>query len=260
MRQLALDDRAEALVVATRRAQAARAVRAALVALLLAPIALSQQSTTSISAVDGTDFAAAGGQADFSSGWVEFPGPPQTHGGYRSGHIAYEFSCAAPSTVAWQLSAVLTDGESDSVMLQVDSASEEELNLGWVEWHLGPERSNLEAMDFQWSDASASFPVAAGPHTLLIGEREVRRPLCLQIRRALLWTASTIVSAAEGTRLCHRRARRMACTLTGFSLLWEGTSAALMVFYPWSARAPKPARQRSTTQHLRGFRADGMCY
>lgn len=77
----------------------------------------------------------------------------------------------APSTVAWQLSAIAADGNSDSVLLQVDSPSDE----GWVTWHLGGLGSSLEEMVFVWSSTSASFQVDAGPHSLLIAEREVRR-------------------------------------------------------------------------------------
>jgi hypothetical protein len=148
----------------------ARAARAALAAVLLAPVVLTQQSTV-ITAVDGTDVGAAGGEAVFSNGWVEFPGPPSRGGGERAGHVAYAFSCVAPSTVAWELSAVLTDGDSDSVLVRVDPPGDE----GWVDWHLGGSRSTLEDMEFAWSSRSTSFAVDAGRHSLLIGEREVRR-------------------------------------------------------------------------------------
>ncbi len=153
----------------------ARAARAALAAVLLAPAVLAQQSTT-IAAVDGADVGAAGGEAVFSNGWVEIPGPPSTEGGSRVGHVAYAFSCGAPSTVAWELGAVTTDGFSDSVLVRVDPPSDE----GWVDWHPHQERSTLEDTEFAWSSRSASFVVDAGPHSLLIGEREVcheRRPL-----------------------------------------------------------------------------------
>ena len=175
----------------------ARAARAALVAVLLAPVVLAQGPTT-IAAVEGVptplktplqslpfafhssdtendrsaqvDVGAAGGEAIFSQDWVEFPGPPATLGGSRSGYVAYAFSCVAPSTVAWQLSTIAADGDSDSVLLQVDSPSDE----GWVTWALGGLGSSLEEMVFVWSSTSASFPVDAGPHSLLIAEREVR--------------------------------------------------------------------------------------
>jgi hypothetical protein len=66
--------------------------------------------------------------------------------------------------VAWELSAVTPDGSSDSVLVQVDSSSDE----GWLEWHLPQDTS------FTWGSThpSASFVVDAGPHSLLIGERE----------------------------------------------------------------------------------------
>ena len=170
-------ERDAAISGAPARAWAARGARVVLVAALLVPVALAQPSPSpsppstspTIAATEGTDCGAAGGEADFSNGWVEFPGPPASGGGLRSGYIAYPFSCTVPSTVAWEISAVSTDGGSDSALMQVDSTDSE----GWVEWHFHA-RSTLSEMSFAWSPESTAVAVGAGQHTLFVAEKEVR--------------------------------------------------------------------------------------
>ena len=188
---------------------------------------------TMIAAVDGTDFGAAGGEAMFSNGWVEFPGPPSTNGGHRAGHIAFAFSCAAPSTVAWELSAVRTDGNSDSVMVGVENPSER------VAWHLQGSRSTLEDMEFTWSSRSTSFAVDAGPNSLLISEREVRHLVAAAPLLASIESTQVALSAARffqslTTSVCA--ARRMACILTVSALSLEVTSVRSMPVQPRSSR------------------------
>ena len=150
-----------------------------------------------IAAVDGTDFRAAGGEAVFSNGWVEFPGPPLTLGGHRAGHIAFAFSCVAPSIVAWELSSVRTDGNSDSVMVGVDKPSK------WFAWHLRGSRSTLADMEFTWSSGSTSFRVDAGPNSLLISEREVRHLVATAPLLASSRTVrGTLFLGSDDTCLC----------------------------------------------------------
>lgn len=195
---------------------------------LLPPVVAETHTVSTMSAADGTDFGAAGGHANFSNGWVEFPGPPGTGGGERNGHVAYAFSCAAPSTVAWKVSAVTPDGKSDSLYVQVDSSSDE----GWSEWHLGTSPGQ-SVPDFHWkSTASASFSVGAGLHTLLIREREVRSPCA----------PPGLPAAAELTCLCCLGyARRMASSLTGSDSRWEGASVGSTTSRPQAAsRAGRP--------------------
>jgi hypothetical protein len=148
---------------------------------LLPPLADEGHGAASIiDAVDGTDFGAAGGEAVFSDGWVEFPGPPDTGGGERAGYVAYAFSCAAPTTVAWELSTIAPDSKANSVYLKVVVEDTDEVVMpdagsdeAWVAWQFSGSYNSLP--DFAWTSSSASFSVDAGLHTLLISEREVRR-------------------------------------------------------------------------------------
>eukprot|EP01043_Picozoa_sp_COSAG02_P044130 COSAG02_NODE_3909_length_6056_cov_3.448884_3_plen_617_part_00 len=131
---------------------------------------LTTPTETWVAAIAGTNYAAANGGADFSKGYVEFPGPANTVGGVGSGYIEYPFECTAATTASWKLRVVTTDANSDSARLQVD-----DVTAAFHEWHLSQVGTLVAgSLDFEWSSVSREFSVGAGQHSLFIAEREDR--------------------------------------------------------------------------------------
>lgn len=115
-------------------------------------------------AADGLNHGAAGGLADFSNGWVEFPGPANSAGGSRSGYITYPFYCSARKAVQWKMSAITTDLNSYRVRLQVDG--EGTANA----WNVYVANSLTDQMVFKRGHLSPYIWVQPGQHHLYISE------------------------------------------------------------------------------------------